>query len=376
MESDVEAVVCDGCGKLPWMDTTNNKSIPLKKCSRCHQSSYHDVECQRRHYNIHKASCRISTSKSINLSNDSSLGKKPAHVTQNPNIYDVRLRPDAEHGLFATQGMVPVEFSQNTGTGSIGKIIFRPLVHPILLDAYRKSYCANCFQKLTKNRKSTTLCDNPRYPVRLCSKECQDDSKEWLPTETKIIQEILKMDSDMILLPVAVLLYRLLNVESRKEAMTMKSHTIIRTNSTKDEGELLHSQAVQFTVARMILQTQLYMCKYPPLHDDLIAEVLQRVKFNSFTLTSDDNSAVGVAIFEGPSYRINHSCLPNAIQKFIYRTGRSPQLCVELIKPVKVDDEICITYIENLDTTTQNRQNELWKRYNFICKCFRCMNEA
>ena len=47
---------CAFCGKPPLQDQAGN-DIKMKTCSRCKIVYYHDVDCQRNHWKVHKRTC-------------------------------------------------------------------------------------------------------------------------------------------------------------------------------------------------------------------------------------------------------------------------------------------------------------------------------
>ena len=52
--------ICAFCRKPPSKDETGN-CIKLKTCSRCKSVCYHDIECQKKHWKVHKKVCGISS---------------------------------------------------------------------------------------------------------------------------------------------------------------------------------------------------------------------------------------------------------------------------------------------------------------------------
>lgn len=48
--------LCSFCKKPPLKDKAGN-FIKMKTCSRCRSVFYHDIECQKKHWKIHKKTC-------------------------------------------------------------------------------------------------------------------------------------------------------------------------------------------------------------------------------------------------------------------------------------------------------------------------------
>lgn len=67
--------------------------------------------------------------------------------------------------------------------------------------------------------------------------------------------------------------------------------------------------------------------------------------------------------------RINHSCLPNAF--WIYEDN---VMTVRALFDIKKGEEICCCYLKPLNYTFKQRQEILFNKYGFKCKCNQCLN--
>ncbi|KAL6650623.1 hypothetical protein ACP70R_009548 [Stipagrostis hirtigluma subsp. patula] len=134
---------------------------------------------------------------------------------------------------------------------------------------------------------------------------------------------------------------------------------------------------------------------------------------NSVEVQVSEGQAMGIAVY-GPSFSwFNHSCFPNASYRFVlapwnedcmshksksclvpaskgvaadewlawqYEEDNStratckygPRVVVRCIKPINKEDEVCITYVDLLQTR-EARRLDLWSKYKFICSCKRCI---
>ena len=71
--SPTKEKLCAFCGQPPRNDEAGNP-IKMKSCSRCKIVFYHDVECQKKHWKVHKKACgkpntnssRLATARSKN----------------------------------------------------------------------------------------------------------------------------------------------------------------------------------------------------------------------------------------------------------------------------------------------------------------------
>lgn len=380
-------ITCDGCGQPRRFDNTNNVWIPLKRCSRCRSSWYHDADCQKLHYKVHKIKCR--SPKSITCMpladmNDTKLAAAPEAENAIVNchgeaVFTIQKRPDGELGVFALQDVQPID--SNT-------LMCCPFVPPSLFKTHRTSNCALCFRSLKRVKKPISLSNNPRYPVLLCSEECRVQSESWLPQETEILEELLFWNGKMLVLSAAVLVYRLLKVVPPHVYLPMHSHPKMMYQSTDDNQESIYKELVTHTVTSMIRKTKFNSSNlFNVLHEDggwtkiteAVHDLLHRITFNGFSVVDHDSEkqeSLGNGLFAGPSYRINHSCNPSARQMFVLEKGRPPQLAIEILRHVPINEEIYITYNSELNHMPVNkRRQELLKTYNFRCRCTQCLEE-
>jgi SET domain len=382
---------CDGCGRPPRLCEITNAVIPLKKCSRCCQSFYHDADCQRKHRKEHKKICEV-------FSKENGLVKRLINDTDASNrekldLFQVQRRTDAELGLFAMREI-----------DAARRVPFRALAPPILFANFRRTHCALCFQEVRDPDDAILGCDNPRYPVLLCSDECGNACEDWMRDEIEIIQMALDLDPNMVVYPMAIQVYRLLRFADWEEVMRMQSHPIVEDKAILDTvyrlgfgskamvdtflqenpengTELLQRQCVLMTVFRMLsFNKDALKCwmhrngKQYTLNEDFISDFLQRIKYNAFTIAMEFNFP-GFAMFGKPSYRMNHSCEANARQNFVLRKGQFPQLVLDFVKPVSAGEEICISYVDCDEVSIVDRRKDLAKKYRFHCKCPLCLAE-
>lgn len=392
MNGNIQPNLCHGCGRPPRVCEVTNVVIPLKKCSRCGQSFYHDAECQRRHYKEHKKICQV-------IAKENMLVKRHIHdqsvsVKGSSNHFQVQKRTDGELGLFAMQDIDASHSMQ-----------FFAMAPPILFKEFRRTHCAMCFREVRDPEDAIIGNDDPRYTVLLCSDECGSACEDWMRDEIYVIQRALALDSNMVVLPMAIQVYRLLRFADWEEVMSMQSHAIVedkailRTvhqlgfgskqmvdtflkDNPENGSELLQRQCVLMTVFRMLSFNNDALKSWTlrngniyTVNEDLISDFLQRIKYNAFTMTMDD-TAPGFAMYKMPSYRINHSCDANARQSFDLRKGQFPKLLVDLVKPVPAGQEICISYVSCDNVSILDRRKDLVKKYRFLCQCPLCRAEA
>lgn len=367
---------CEGCGKPPLVHEDGVSVIPLKRCTRCRQTSYHGSDCQRRHYKDHKAACRKA------LPHSQQRLERVADAAS--VLFQVQERNDKEKCLKAVRNVNPGQALISAD----GKPYFRSIAPPVLFHARRKTYCAVCFNAVAYSTGMTLMSEDPRYPVTICSEACRERSSDWLPQEVSAATCVLQSyypttnnSNHVQILPTALLVYRLLvRFVTWDDIMGMQSHKLTDYLGD-DDPALAHQQAVTTLVLQMILKTDGLADRImrPDVSSgiscpsDLVTEVLNRIKCNAFTITNID--ALGLALYEAPSYRINHSCVHNAVQSFLFAVGELPRLRIDICRPIEAGQEVCISYIDCLESPVRIRRETLAKDYCFHCRCPRCEAE-
>lgn len=141
--------------------------------------------------------------------------------------------------------------------------------------------------------------------------------------------------------------------------------------------------------------------------------VLWAVITNSVEVQLSEGLAMGIAVY-GPSFSwFNHSCFPNSSYRFVLASRNEdcnshisksrvvpsskevvadawhawqyeaygsthalckygPRVIVRCTKPIDKGDEVCITYVDLLQTR-EARHSDLWSKYKFVCSCKRCI---
>jgi SET domain/MYND finger len=370
----MEARYCDGCGKAPHVHE-DGSLIPLKRCTRCRHVSYHDAECQRRHYKEHKAKCRCSLPNDIVAAVDN---KRQDRVDSDAKLFQVEERKNRGKCLVAKCGIRPGQ----AVIAADKKSYFRPMAPPVLFQACRRSHCAVCFGAVTY-KSAIWLCENPKYSVMICSEDCREKSSDWLPQEicafASVLESYYPNNSHVQILPTAILVYRLVSTVAWKDIMDMQSHDLVA--SVDEETVRAHQQAVVMLVIQMIAKTDGLAQRTFRVDEsegiasqaDKVTEVLNRIKCNAFTVTNGE--PLGIAVYGTPSYRINHSCDPNSVQRFLFVEADAPRLRIDVWRPIEPGQEVCISYIDNLEAPAQVRRETLAKQYCFHCCCPRCEAE-
>ncbi|GMF15746.1 unnamed protein product [Phytophthora lilii] len=129
------------------------------------------------------------------------------------------------------------------------------------------------------------------------------------------------------------------------------------------------TQLVLLLLSRYKAEKQESAKSFEELQNELEDEVMKlfgRVNCNAFSLANDvTNEAVGIGLFPDGAL-FNHDCDPNCVVSFKGREMR-----VHVVKDVEVGEELTVSYVELLQSTT-SRRKELKESYFFDCTCERC----
>ncbi|KAI4731881.1 SET domain-containing protein [Aureobasidium sp. EXF-10728] len=294
---------------------------------------------------------------------------------------NVEVRPSAiaGNGLFATKD-IPA--------GSTILLKARPLIGELDLSRSHDS-CANCFlfsqkdvracpiHKAEADRlgrypgcsgcqsegealtvKACTGCKKVKYCSKVCQKqawtryhkrECKilrDPSLPPLPSSVRAaLQLACLMDSDAV------------SEEDKAGVRRLEAHS----SSTIEQFREVMQYEVTVAAARDLF------ARISPDDDDAqkMRDYVGKILRNSLTLTLPTLEPMGVAL-DPIVCSANHSCEPNASVLF-----DQPRLMMRSLSPIKKDQEIFISYIDNTDPFYR-RQAQLTIRYCFECQCSKC----
>lgn len=306
--------------------------MPLKLCNRCRVVAYHDVQCQRVHYPLHRQQCTRQ-------------------------MFQIESQPFRGQCLVATQTMPCGMALDQRG--------FEPMVPPVLNQNERQSRCSVCFQNITNSDQAITLCWESKYCVRVCSSQCLQKGNEWLDAETQVVKKVLTIGLVPLILPMALLIFRFLRAISQQRISWDFIMSLCVHRDTHSQEAQIHEMGVQQTVYHLVRIAGRN-------NNDLerIKPLLNRVKINAFTIT-DNGKSLGYGMFH-TVHRINHSCSPNACQSFLFQTGHYPIVRIHASQDIMLGQEITIAYI-NTSLNTAERQDLLEQNYHFRCTCPRCL---
>ncbi|CAL5027524.1 unnamed protein product [Urochloa decumbens] len=299
-----------------------------------------------------------------------------------------------------------------------------------LHDAFLHSHCSSCFSKLLSQSPCVTSCTTC-CSVRYCCSEClsSDSVVHSSSGECCFFVEHLRRASPNYVtegtsdLRAALRLLYVLEMHDLVLSDQINRYSRIGGLSASGIEEALEEGD---EIAERILEGSLLMSSarkaraqtYVSFLDGLKVErmALWAVITNSVEVQLDEGLAMGIAVY-GPGFSwFNHSCFPNASYRFVlapknedplsrisdksksravpaskgvaadmwhawhYEEADStnapckygPRVVVRCTKPINKGDEVCIAYIDLLQTK-ETRHSDLWLKYKFICSCNRCI---
>lgn len=294
-----------------------------------------------------------------------------------------------------------------------------------LHDAFLHSHCSSCFRKLPSQPPCAMSCV-PCCSVQYCCSDCLLSDREVHSSsgECCFFADHLKKASPSYVtegtsdVRASLRLLYFLEMHALVSSDSINRSSRIGGLSTigilevlKEGGEvaetILKGSMLMSSARKMRTQTSVVFSN--GLTVEIVA--LWAVMINSVEVQISDGWDLGIAVY-GPSFSwFNHSCFPNASYRFAlappnedsvserpeYRAvpaskgvaadawhawqfeedsthalGKyGPRVVVRCIKPINKADEVCITYIDLLQTR-EARHSDLWSKYKFICSCERC----
>ena len=414
---------CDACGEPPLIDHLNEgQLIPLKACSRCHQVFYHSVDCQRKHYAVHKPACRRHVQQQEqqrqkeSAIQSSSMPLPMTRVEQTPDKGRCLIaQHDIRHGetvQFPTK-MDDSPFSTKA----------KCLVPPVLLESTRASHCAVCFRELLSSSLSSSSRPPSPFEFHTCSSDCHHSSIDYgLVEEAHVARRVLANGRIPRIFPTALLVFRLLRATTLPKNNNQSSSlsttaaescspslglgrdwsTVMDMVGVSDsqsqidnDAAAAHEQAILWTVMALWNETNQVSTRASMTSTlsqstlvSRIQQALARVKANAFSIVAQSPQyengqqvplVLGTALFESPAYLVNHCCLtPNCLQTFRTGTlGSFPTLSLVANRFIASGEELTIAYCDfpshdaQKDCTLQ-RQAVLRESYYFTCRCQVC----
>ncbi|XP_011670741.1 histone-lysine N-methyltransferase SMYD3-like [Strongylocentrotus purpuratus] len=242
-----------------------------------------------------------------------------------------------------------------------GQCILEELPYAYTLhDDKRGLYCDFCLTKCSTLKKCTRCND-----VSYCNKSCQrGDWARCHKQDCKTLKRIHPLPYSHVV----QLLSHIIHKQKRSPPCTQDDEDCFPT--TVDQLESHHEKLSD--TRRKDFETLLFSLKY--YEDDVLPEPSTLLKMfgaticNYFSIMDNDLIGIAVGIYLRASM-LNHSCDPNCAW---VSDGR--KLRIRTIKDVKEGEECTITYVDIMDPT-KKRQADLKERYQFTCKCVKCIEE-
>ncbi|KAL6863825.1 hypothetical protein ACP4OV_016728 [Aristida adscensionis] len=295
-----------------------------------------------------------------------------------------------------------------------------------LHDTFLCSHCSSCFCKLSPQAPcdlSCRICCSVRYccmeclisdsTVHLSSGECcffvdhiRKASPEYVTEGTSDLRAALRF---LYLLETL----GLVSSDSISHSNRIGGLSASGIEKTLEDGEeiaerMLEGSLLMSSARKSTAETAVSLSDGHKVESMALWAVIT----NSVEVQVSEGQAMGIAVY-GPSFSwFNHSCFPSASYRFVlawdedftshkskssvvpankgvvadewlgwqYGEDHSnpvtckygPRVIVRCIKPINRGDEVCIAYIDLLQTR-EARRTDLWSKYKFICSCKRCI---
>ncbi|RLN57596.1 hypothetical protein BBJ28_00007516 [Nothophytophthora sp. Chile5] len=223
-------------------------------------------------------------------------------------------------------------------------------------------------------RSPLSRCSGCRH-VRYCSRSCQ--RLDWTQHRRECgawrsIPASSRSQTVLLVARLALQLFLPLKTASSHEN-AVETQVLTLRHHLEDHTELQRAQYREMTQLVLLLLSRSTLeapdATLAELQKTLESEIEQlfgRVNCNAFSLASElANEPVGIGLFpEGALF--NHDCSPNCIVSF-----RGRQMRVHVVRDVAVGEELTVSYVELLQSTS-SRRRELQTSYFFSCICQRC----
>ncbi|XP_039264769.1 histone-lysine N-methyltransferase Smyd1-like [Styela clava] len=256
--------------------------------------------------------------------------------------------------------------TQEYRTGQV-VIRSRPYEH-VIFNEQADKVCHHCVrQPISKGPTHTPppllKCGSCKF-ARYCNKDCQKAAWEAHKPECAAIKRVFPNKASDQTRLVARLFWRKQRVAENKIqedlpilVEELESHVKQRT---KEEKEQLDNRVFSFG--------DYVTYEAMPESDEVIYQWFGAVDCNAISLNDQRGlSVVGVGIFLDVAL-LNHDCNPNCVA-----VNNGAKVEVRSLRPIKPQEELCISYIDPIDTTP-GRQEKLKNQYYFDCKCEECEN--
>ncbi|KZT23432.1 SET domain-containing protein [Neolentinus lepideus HHB14362 ss-1] len=169
--------------------------------------------------------------------------------------------------------------------------------------------------------------------------------------------------------------YQSLSNEDKVDAILL-SHTLAHlpwsqsdtTQLAEDSPRTVFGSLMQYRPEGFTLPT---ICGKISSTATNIDSIYARFGNNNFVLHSH-LTPFAHGVFPLASRLFNHSCVPNAVARFVLNSGELPRMEMVAISEIRKDEEITIPYLDPA-IPLDARQHQLRSRYGFACTCPLCL---
>ncbi|KIM43208.1 hypothetical protein M413DRAFT_398217 [Hebeloma cylindrosporum] len=108
----------------------------------------------------------------------------------------------------------------------------------------------------------------------------------------------------------------------------------------------------------------------PTPQPQLLKRLYARFGNNNFAIHSR-LTTVGHGVFPVASRLFNHSCVPNAVAKYVFSSSQSIVMEVVALRDISPEEEVCLPYLD--PALHESRRQILEISYGFKCQCPSCL---
>ncbi|KXN81759.1 N-lysine methyltransferase SMYD2-B [Leucoagaricus sp. SymC.cos] len=242
-------------------------------------------------------------------------------------------------------------------------VISEPAFAFALLDVEKGRRCDACFRRDYEGRwlKKCTGCASYYY----CDADCQ--KMHWNLEHKRICKVYNRM--------ITLVGSRQLARHERMDVLLL-SHFLARINPFAAAGIDASSEVGPLSVFLSLLPgpgtpSDILDMLPKPLNPQqkLTKDIYSRFQNNNFTVHSH-MTIIGHGVFPLASRLFNHSCVPNAVPRYVFAPANSVVMEVVALRDVDLGEEVCVPYLD--PALTQSRRQAFQFTYGFTCGCTSC----
>ncbi|KAF6755948.1 hypothetical protein DFP72DRAFT_964622 [Ephemerocybe angulata] len=238
-------------------------------------------------------------------------------------------------------------------------VLSTPAFATALLDSEKGHRCDHCLREQTSLKKCSG-CGSYWY----CDAKCQN--LHWQTNHKRLCKRIGQFENSVT--------FQQLEKHERMDSLLL-SHLLAQLSTLNEPYSPRESRELEVALellpgpASNVAAPPVCPIKPAPPSQRLVEDLFARFGNNNFTIHSHLNS-IAHGVFPVASRLFNHSCVPNAVAKYVFSAGNTVTMEVVSLRDIAVGEEICIPYID--PALMQTRHQVFQITYGFVCDCPAC----